>query len=96
MLPSRVLTPGTLQVSHIGLEGGLHEQDLNLVKVEQMISVTKFGAFHSKVGEPLSIGAPKKTHNRGYGGWGHPADHEHCLNLFNGGAGAKKEWIRWA
>jgi hypothetical protein len=29
-----------------------------------------------------NVKVQRKAHNKGYGGWGHPADHQHCLDLF--------------
>ena len=83
-LPFQVLTPGTLQVAHIGLDGGMHPPNsaqANLI--ERNRNTVKFGAFH---GKPSSV-RPYTSKNtrlvhKGNGGWGHPADHEHCLTLF--------------
>ena len=83
-LPFQILVPGVLQVAHIGLEGGLHEKSINLKKRVMFDQLRKtIGPFHSKVNKLY-----RKSMNainmkmKPYGGWGHPADHEHCLKLF--------------
>ena len=83
MVPWRVLTPGTLQVSHIGLEGGLHSLNTNHARISQIKKRSHFGAFHVQVDNPNKTGWTLKSHNKGYGGWGHPVDHEHCIKLFS-------------
>lgn len=84
LLPYLVLTPRRIQVAHIGLEGGLHEDSINRKKEERMKRLRDLKAFHAKPSEfdilPFQHG--KKPHNNGFGGWGHPADHIHCLKLF--------------
>ena len=42
----------------------------------------KLKAYHSDVGVPGSqeIWPPENTD--GFGGWGHPADQEHCMRVF--------------
>jgi hypothetical protein len=90
LLPDRVLTPGTLQVAHIGFEGGLHAKDTDLLRIRVMKQGSKFGAFHEKVNAPISKGVNSESSygkRKGFGGWGHPADHEHCLKLFGGQVG---------
>ena len=84
-LPFRVLTPSVLQASHIGYEGGLHATSVDMAKVNRYKAVTKFGPFHDKVPNVLTKQAGldvAKIHDKGYGGWGHPADHDHCVKLF--------------
>jgi alpha-1,6-mannosyl-glycoprotein beta-1,2-N-acetylglucosaminyltransferase len=83
-LPFQILVPGVLQVAHIGLEGGLHENSIDFKKRQMFQQLRKsLGPFHAKVGKPYG----KNMNNLGqsvkpFGGWGHPADHEHCLKLF--------------
>ena len=83
MLPFRVLTPATLQVSHIGFEGGLHEKDQEMRKIIANKMRSTFGPFHDKVVQPKQKLDSPKSHPKGFGGWGHPADHEHCMKLFD-------------
>jgi hypothetical protein len=82
ILPHTVLVPSRPQVLHIGLEGGMHEKDIKPgVRAAFQRSGGVAPSFHSDeiVG---NVNVNRKVHNGGYGGWGHPADHQHCLNLF--------------
>ena len=81
MIPHTVLVPSRPQVLHIGFEGGMHEKDIKpAVRAAFMKSKGVAPQFHG-----TSIGGsvtPKaKPHKKGFGGWGHPADQEHCLKL---------------
>ena len=81
MIPHTVLVPSRPQVLHIGFEGGMHEKD---IKPAVRAAFEKSGGiappFH---GTEISGGRMSKVkpHKKGYGGWGHPKDHEHCLQL---------------
>ena len=92
-LPHLVIAPRTLQVAHIGLEGGLHEDSINARKRQKMEKLTTKGlnAFHAKLpkNEPetddsgfLKYQTDLHKHDDGFGGWGHPADQQHCMRLF--------------
>ena len=81
MLPHTVLVPSRPQVLHIGFEGGMHEKDIKpAVRAAFMRSQGIAPEFH---GTQIAgnVNAKIKQHKKGYGGWGHPADHEHCLKL---------------
>lgn len=90
-LPYKVLVPSKLQAAHIGMEGGLHENSVGLAKIRAMkFHVKNLGPFHGKPDAPFTrYMSMRPANKRGFGGWGHPADHEHCLKLF----GIKKS--RW-
>lgn len=86
-VPFKVLVPGALQVAHIGLKGGMHEESandphrLNIMK-KQLVD-GKLESFNVDVGVPhIRSLAPPKERKEGWGGWGHPADQEHCLKVF--------------
>jgi len=98
-LPFKVLSPGVLQVAHIGLEDGMHtnQTDLNeiqnfgLTKKQEMLQRMKIylnkegklDPFHNDVNVPhVQRISPPKQLQKGFGGWGHPADQEHCITLF--------------
>mmetsp|Transcript_56671 Transcript_56671/g.137745 ORF Transcript_56671/g.137745 Transcript_56671/m.137745 type:complete len:211 (-) Transcript_56671:2297-2929(-) len=82
-LPFRVLVPGTQQVAHIGVEGGLHEEN-NEEKAALMEKHKDLQHFHLKVGRLWTKYQNKRTtQKQGYGGWGHPRDQQHCLDLFH-------------
>ena len=80
-LPAVVLVPSRPQVLHIGFEGGMHEKDIKpAVRIAFERSKGIAPPFHgTTMGGDLRVKI--KAHNRGYGGWGHPADHQHCLDL---------------
>jgi hypothetical protein len=82
LLPYKVIVPAQLQVAHIGMEGGLHQQNLSQQKRDMMNEYRELQPFHEKPGHLTSSQIKVKVHDQGYGGWGHPADHEHCLKLF--------------
>ena len=83
-----MIVPAKPQVAHIGKDGlhGVGPQKLKLM--EQ--GVHGLSPFH---GTSFQSGMKKmvKAFNKGYGGWGHPADHEHCIKLF----GAKPTSVNW-
>ncbi|CAB9502125.1 Alpha-mannosidase 2 [Seminavis robusta] len=81
ILPHTVLVPSRPQVLHIGFEGGMHEKDIKpAVRAAFKRSGGIAPPFKSeKVYGPVNV--KTKVHKRGYGGWGHPADHQHCLDL---------------
>jgi hypothetical protein len=92
LLPYLVLVPRRIQVAHIGLEGGLHEDAINKQKEERMKRLTDLKPFQVKPEDYAIIPFQnrKKAHDGGFGGWGHPADHHHCLSLF--GVQQKRTW----
>jgi hypothetical protein len=81
LLPAVVLVPSRPQVLHIGFEGGMHEKDIKpAVRHAFERSHGIAPEFHgTTLGGGMNIKI--KTHNKGFGGWGHPADHQHCLDL---------------
>jgi hypothetical protein len=82
LLPYKVIVPMHLPVAHIGMEGGLHQQSRSQQKVNTVNKYCKLQPFHEKSGHLTSMQIRIKVHDQGYGGWGHPANHEHCLKLF--------------
>lgn len=75
--PRICLVPTQPQVKHIGVDGGMHNIDPK--KREQIKLVTLPTDFHPK--EILSTQVEYLGDRKGFGGWGHPADHAHCLNI---------------
>jgi hypothetical protein len=92
LLPHLVLVPRRIQVAHIGLEGGLHENSINKQKEARMKALTDLKPFHVKPNDYriYPFQNAKKQHNNGFGGWGHPADQHHCMSLF--GLQQKRTW----
>jgi hypothetical protein len=82
LIPSLVLCPSQLQVAHIGLDG-MHGEGKGLDKkvAGRIRNVDQLERFTGTTFRDKSVGRAH-THYKGYGGWGHPADHAHCLSLF--------------
>lgn len=84
VIPHAVLVPHVLQVAHIGLEGGLHENSITKQKAARMKQFRNLQAFHDKPTRTsiTLFQQVLKPHEHGFGGWGHPADQNHCMELF--------------
>ena len=81
MIPYTVLVPSRPQVLHIGFEGGMHEKDIKPA-VRAAFERSRGIAPEFRGNEMSgSLIVKMKPHKKGYGGWGHPKDHEHCLQL---------------
>lgn len=86
-VPFKVLCPKAVQAAHIGLEGGMHEDAVTAKKrIKRMRKIlTKNGKlepYHSDVGVPGTQRILPPDNKDGFGGWGHPADQEHCMKVF--------------
>jgi hypothetical protein len=84
MLPYLVIVPAIPQAAHIG-KNGLHGAGAGAGAVRKIKMMEK--GSHGMLpfqGTSFHSGKRKafKPHDKGYGGWGHPADHEHCIKLF--------------
>lgn len=92
MLPYLVLVPNQLQVAHIGLGGGLHENAITEQKMAKMKVLKYLKPFHDKLvtDDVVEFQHGRRPHPKGFGGWGHPADHYHCMELF--GEKESKAW----
>lgn len=83
LLPHTILMPSRQLSKHIGLTGGMHNKRGNESKVGSERLETRF------VGTRLhneQLGVGRLMHNDGFGGWGHPRDQEHCLEVLEGDA----------
>jgi hypothetical protein len=85
LLPSRVLYPSIPQVMHIGIDGGIHGGKLARWQLFATLNSNFPVSFH---GTKL-VGDTQEANNTSpprepFGGWGHPADHNHCLKLLQG------------
>jgi hypothetical protein len=89
LLPHLVLVPSVQQAAHIGIEGGLHAKGLreDIKRKIRSVNLKPFHPVKSVLKYPKLI-----PHQKGYGGWGHPADHNHCLELFNNVDAVKRDW----
>lgn len=84
LLPIRVLNPTQRQVLHIGFEGGMHSNGggsmLQAFKLKRDYPKEFHGTeFVGDYIDPIRRNPAKK-----YGGWGHAADHKHCLQVLQG------------
>lgn len=71
IVPGKVVVPGKPQIRHIGASG-MHGKDI--------VSFTKpLEPFHSKVLEGNAVVRPRSF--RRNGGWGHPKDQSHCMEM---------------
>ena len=82
-MPHTALVPSRPQVLHIGFEGGMHEKDIKpAVRAAFERSQGIAPEFHAtEIAGRTNVKA--KAHMRGFGGWGHPADHKHCRDLLS-------------
>lgn len=81
LIPHTVLSPGIPLVRHIGIEGGMHghKKRVPMPRVEfERLEVPFLG--EKIAGSP---GLNPKPMKKGNGGWGHPADQAHCLELLS-------------
>lgn len=84
LIPSLVLFPSIPQVMHIGIDKGIHGGRVARWQL--------FATLNAKFPEPFhgtKIVGDTKQFNRTvakdpFGGWGHKADHKHCLKLLQG------------
>lgn len=85
LLPAQVILPSVPQALHVGAADGMHASDqLNLVK-EKTLDTDMAKPFRgTKLFKIPPFYSQPKTHNNGYGGWGHPADQEHCIQVLKG------------
>ena len=76
-LPHVLLVPSHNLANHIGIEGGMHSHAKSHVAISKLndITTTFFGTKFASSAVP----AAKKV--KPNGGWGHPADQQHCMDL---------------
>jgi len=90
LVPHRILSPSVKRVQHIGADG-MHvnhnaKDALNKLMGESAGADIRFKQFH---GEAV---VPRKNRQvngkiKPNGGWGHPKDHSHCLEVLGDGVG---------
>jgi hypothetical protein len=79
LLPRIVLAPTHPQAKHIGVEGGMHKMKEKQVKRMEM---TQFQPdFHPTKLHPVVWSFPRRKQRKGFGGWSHPADINHCKQV---------------
>jgi alpha-1,6-mannosyl-glycoprotein beta-1,2-N-acetylglucosaminyltransferase len=83
LLPSRVLYPTIPQTMHVGIDNGIHSGKAARWQLFAALNAKFPGPFHGTklVGETKQA---NQTVKAPFGGWGHTADHKHCLELLSG------------
>jgi len=76
-IPSVVLYPPVPQTRHIGITGLHGVKNKEQKKTVELKTIENPGALQ-RVG---TIRGMRNTKHRGYGGWGHPKDHAHCMDV---------------
>ena len=82
-LPTHVLYPTIPQTMHVGVDEGMHSgRVIPRWRLHAMLHSSLPLPFHGTelIGTDVRREGPKHS----YGGWGHPADINHCLNVWNG------------
>jgi hypothetical protein len=78
LLPRVVLIPPRQRplAKHIGIEAGLHAHPKTKIDLNETLAIFTGSEIivDNKVIFPLN-------RTQGFGGWGHPKDHEHCMQL---------------
>ena len=85
LVPSRVLYPTVPQTMHVGIDSGIHAGKVARWQLFAAMNAKFPGQFH---GTKLVGGTAQmnRTVAVPFGGWGHKADHKHCLELLSHGA----------
>ena len=86
-VPFKVLAPSSLQTAHIGLEGGMHKgavtEQRRINRMNEILNKDgKLEPFHLDIGVPHTQRITPPKNEKGFGGWGHPADQDHCMKVF--------------
>jgi len=78
LIPHTLLMPVQPLANHIGIEGGMHAHKMSKAAREKLMKIeTKFYGTQL-IGRAAP--APKKM-KQPFGGWGHPSDQQHCMDL---------------
>jgi hypothetical protein len=84
LLPSRVLYPSIPQTMHVGIDNGIHSGKVARWQLFAILNAKFPGSFH---GSQLVGGTSEVNQTVAkdpFGGWGHEADHKHCMKVFLG------------
>jgi len=87
-----VIFPSKPQVLHIGANG-LHRKDDEGAKLNSDLVRAFYGVKIKRKDQMRSI-VPEEPHE-GFGGWGHPADHDHCYKVLATGDATRKGFLSW-
>lgn len=78
LIPHTVLMPCQELAKHIGVEGGMHAHKISN-RMKDTLTKLDTHFFGTKLFGNLDV-VPKKN-MKPFGGWGHPADQQHCMKL---------------
>jgi alpha-1,6-mannosyl-glycoprotein beta-1,2-N-acetylglucosaminyltransferase len=95
LLPSRVLYPTIPQTMHVGSDDGMHGGTAARWQLFAALNAKFPGPFHGTklIGETTRTNQKVRKNKKvrtnqnvisPFGGWGHPADHKHCIELLSG------------
>ena len=79
LLPHALLFPREKIAKHIGISDGMHNKDSVQLGPSFYVLNTQFdgtGGIYS-----TNVKTDRLLHKKGWGGWSHPADQEHCMKL---------------
>mmetsp|Transcript_13513 Transcript_13513/g.26939 ORF Transcript_13513/g.26939 Transcript_13513/m.26939 type:complete len:123 (+) Transcript_13513:145-513(+) len=76
-IPSVVLYPPVQQTRHIGFKGLHGVKNKGKKKKVELGTIENPGALQRVDAREY----PQIEKHRGYGGWGHPKDHAHCMDV---------------
>ena len=93
-VPHTILFPTRAQAKHIGIKDGMHADQMGVMALQEIFP--DYGE-HFEILDKEFVGrrfygtanVTREEHPRGYGGWGHPADQEHCMKLLQ----KKGDWF---
>ena len=78
-LPHVLLVPHYTLANHIGIDGGMHVHAKSRAAIANLNDIdTEFYGTEIAMAAGF-VPAAKKA--KGFGGWGHPADQQHCMDL---------------
>ena len=90
LLPRALMMPSKVLVKHIGFKEGMHSEHEAEEKYGGLDPPTSgrlsppdthFSSVRRFTGEAKPF--MPVEHEYGFGGWGHPKDHEHCLKILS-------------
>jgi hypothetical protein len=81
LLPHAVLLPRDALARHIGVSDGMHNKEFAEYGPDFYTIKTKF--LGTRGLDTSNMKFDRAVHRRGYGGWSHPMDQEHCMKLLS-------------
>ncbi|GKZ00264.1 alpha-mannosidase 2 [Mayamaea pseudoterrestris] len=81
LLPHAILLPRSAVARHIGVADGMHTKQL--AEYGPNFYTLKINFLGSRGLDTRNLNPERAVHRRGYGGWSHPMDQEHCMTLLS-------------